>query len=53
MVHDIPEKALEAEVDNVDLAEAALVSAKLKHIKKSIDTSTTTLPAKPTPEPAF
>lgn len=35
--HGSPERAFEAEVANVELAEAALASAELKRIKRSID----------------
>lgn len=43
--HGSPERALEAEVANVELAETTLASAELRQIKQSVDTSITTLPA--------
>lgn len=51
--HGSPEKAFEAELTNVELAEAALASADLEQIKRSIDTTTTTLSANPRPGPVF
>lgn len=45
-IHYSPKTALETKVACVELAEAALASAELKHIKKSVYTSTTTLPTK-------
>lgn len=51
--HGNPERTLEAEVANVDLAGAALASAELEKINSSINTYTTTLPDKPRPGLAF
>lgn len=53
MIHGSPERVLKVEVTNVELVEATLASTELEHIKKSVDTSVTTLPAKPRPGPVF
>lgn len=45
--------ALEAKVATLEHAEAALVSAELKEIKRMVDSTTTSLPRKPKPGPAF
>lgn len=48
-----PERALKAEVTNVELVKAALASAELEDIKRSVNPTATTLPAKPRPGPAL
>lgn len=52
-IHGSVERALEAEVANIELADAALASAKLEEIKKSVNPPTTTLSRKPRLGPAF
>ena len=42
-IHDSAERALEVEVTNVELVEAALASTELEEIKRSFDPSITTL----------
>lgn len=51
--HGIPESVLQVEVVNVELTEAALASVELEQIKRSVDTSTMTLTAKPRLGPVF
>ncbi|XP_040254727.1 uncharacterized protein [Aegilops tauschii subsp. strangulata] len=52
-IHDSAERALEVEVTNVELAEAALASVELEKIKRSFDPSITTLSRKTNSGPAF
>lgn len=44
-IHGSPERALEAEVTNMELADAALASAELEEIKKAVDPAATMLPS--------
>ena len=52
-IHDSAERALEVEVTNVELAEAALASVELEKIKRSFDPSITTLSRKTNSRPDF